>query len=99
MLNWIETKRTKHTAGNKQLPDHIELVAQLPYNHTLIIWSHPYSNGEWTAECRDLGFGGKYYWLDTTDMEKAKEVATQEFVKFLSENIAIYSKVYDVTIQ
>jgi hypothetical protein len=84
MLNWIKTRHEKGHENNPNMPDNIVWEAILPFGYKLYIWSHPYSGGEWTTECKELMFGGKYCWLNTKDEKEAKlrtEIALKKFLK------------------
>jgi hypothetical protein len=95
MLTWIRTVHQEEYVGKTKLPDHISLEATLPGEHILKAYSHPYSYGEWTAECLTLGFGGKYFWLVTKDEEEARKLAEEEFRKFVESHVDYYTKVLE----
>jgi hypothetical protein len=95
MLDWVKTKHEKGILADRTMPDHIVWEAKLPFDCTLVTWSHPYGYGEFTAECRELNFGGKYYWLGTKDENEAKVFAEEALKQFLVSHIKYYAQILE----
>lgn len=95
MLDWVKTKHEKGHLTNHDMPDHIVWEAALPYGCILSTWSHPYGYGEFTAECRELNFGGKTYWLNTKDENEAKVRAEKELKWFLQSHIKYRTEILE----
>jgi hypothetical protein len=96
MLDWVKTKHEKGHLTNHDMPDHIVWEAKLPFSCTLSTWSHPYSQGEFTAECSGLRFGGKTYWLGTKDESEAKIFAERYLRQFLVSHIKYHAQMLEV---
>jgi len=74
------------------LPTYIRIIS-LVNNYKFVIISHPYGYGNFTAEIRSLGFGGKYFWLHTKDAEKAIQLAENHFKDWVDIQFKILSKI------
>ena len=89
----MKWKKIRHDKMERNLPDAITWQANLPFDNKLTIRSHPYGYGAWTIECRELGIGGKYAWLDTKDENEAKKKAEQIMKKWAEHWIALGQKI------
>jgi len=91
-LEWKIIQSDFQAHPTTRLAKNIWLQAKL-YNHDVDVYSHPYSQGKFSAECRAIGFGGKYYWLDTHDPEEAIYLAEMHLLNWAQVREEHYSKI------
>lgn len=91
-LKWkiIQSKFIDHPTT--RLPKSIWFQAKL-FGCNFNVYSHPYSYGKFSAECRTIGFGGKSYWLDTHDPEEAIYLAEMYLLNWAQIRKEHYSKI------